>query len=114
MSRELENRFFLFAKAVRDFCRQIPHDTINTIYIRQLIRSGSSIPANYIEASDDLGNADEKMKIKIARRESKESILWLSLILTGENENLEKTRLVLVDECKQIRKILSAILIKLN
>jgi four helix bundle protein len=61
-----------------------------------------------------LGKADEKMKIKIARREAKESILWLSLILTGENENLEKTRLALVDECNQIRKILSAILIKLN
>ena len=46
--------------------------------------------ANYIEASDDLGKLNEKMKIKIARRESKESIHWLDLILTYENKELEE------------------------
>ena len=46
--------------------------------------------ANHIEASDDLGKLDEKMKIKIARRESKESIHWLDLILTYENKELEE------------------------
>jgi len=51
-------------------------------YMRQLIRASGSVGANYIEASDDLGKLDEKMKIKISRREAKESIYWLQLIVT--------------------------------
>ena len=70
--------------------------------------------ANHIEASDDLGKLNEKMKIKIARRESKESIHWLDLILTYENKDLEKERISLMDEAEQIKKILSAILNKLG
>ena len=79
-----------------------------------MIRSSGSVGANYIEASDDLGKLDEKMKIKIARRESKESIHWLDLILTYENKELEEERIFLMDEAQQIKKILSAILNKLG
>lgn len=88
-------------------------DIINTEYIRQLIRSSGSVGANYIEASDDLGKTDEKMKIKISRRESKETIHWLDLILTYGNGDLEREKMELIDEAEQIRKILSAILNKL-
>jgi four helix bundle protein len=79
-----------------------------------LIRSSGSVGANYIEASDDLGKLDEKMKIKKSRRESKESIHWLDLILTYENDELEKERAGLIDEADQIKRILSAILNKLG
>ena len=79
-----------------------------------MIRSSGSVGANYIEASDDLGKLDEKMKIKIARRESKESIHWLDLILTYENKGLDEERISLMDEADQIKKILSAILNKLG
>jgi len=61
-----------------------------------------------------LGKLDEKMKIKIARRDSKESIHWLDLILTYQNNDLEKERVALMDEADQIKKILSAILNKLG
>jgi len=114
MSQELEVRFHNFAKKTRNFCLSLKWDIINSEYIRQLIRSSGSVGANYIEASDDLGKLDEKMKIKIARRESKESIHWLDLILTYENKKLEEERIVLIDEAEQIKKILSAILIKLG
>ncbi len=113
MSQQLEERLEQFAIKVRDFCKLLKWDIINTQYIRQLIRSSSSIGANYIEASDDLGKLDEKMKIKIARR-AKESIHWLKLILTYHNKTLESERLKLIDEALQIRKILSAIIIKLG
>ena len=93
---------------------QLKWDVINTEYIRQVIRSSGSVGANYIEASDDLGKVDEKMRIKISRREVKESIHWLDLILTHGKDDLEKERLELVDEATQIKKILSAILNKLN
>ena len=114
MSQELETRFHNFGKKVRDFCLKLKWDIINSEYIRQLIRSSGSVGANYIEASDDLGKLDEKMKIKIARRESKESIHWLDLILTYENKELEEERKFLMDEAEQIKKILSAILNKLG
>ena len=79
-----------------------------------MIRSSGSVGANYIEASDDLGKLDEKMKIKIARRESKESIHWLDLVLTYERKELEAERIALIDEADQIKKILSTILNKLG
>ncbi|MFT3845161.1 MAG: four helix bundle protein [Lacibacter sp.] len=114
MSLELENRFYKFSEGCRDFCKVVKWDTINTEYIRQLIRSSGSVSANFIEASDDLGKADEKMKLKVARRETKESILWLRLMLIYDNEQLEVTRKLLLDEAEQIRKILSAIINKLG
>ena len=114
MSQELEDRFFNYAVSVRNFCRKLKWDTINVQYIKQLIRSSSSIGANYIEASDDLGKLDEKMKIKISRREAKESIYWLNLMLTYENELLENERYRLIDEGTQIRKILSTIVNRLG
>jgi four helix bundle protein len=114
MSQELEDRFHNFGKRVRDFCLNLKWDIINTEYIRQLIRSSGSVGGNYIEASDDLGRLDEKMKIKISRREAKESIHWLDLILTYENIEMEREKLELIDEAIQIKKILSAILKKLE
>ena len=69
MSQELEDRFQNFAKEVRDYCLKLKWDIINQEYIRQVIRESGSASANDTEASDDLGRADEKMKIKISRRE---------------------------------------------
>jgi four helix bundle protein len=114
MSKELEDRFQNFAKAVRDFCTKVKWDIINRVYIGQVIRSSSSVSANYTEASDDLGKADEKMKIKTSRREAKETIKWLDLILIYENKELETEKAKLIDEGEQIRKILSAIINKLG
>lgn len=114
MSKELEDRFQRFAKGAWDFCLKVKWDIINTEYIKQVIRSSGSVTANYTEASDDLGKADEKMKLKISRREAKESIKWLDLILTYKNAELDKEQVLLMDEGEQIRKILSAIIKKLG
>ena len=92
MSKELEDRFQNYAKAVRDYCTKIKWDVINKEYIKQVIRSSGSISANYTEASDDLGKADEKMKLKISRREAKETIKWLDLTLTYEDKHLEQLK----------------------
>lgn len=63
---ELELRCLKFAKDVRDYCRQLKQDTVNLVYIKQVIRSSSSIGANYIEANEKLGTKDNVMKMKIA------------------------------------------------
>ena len=108
MSQELEDRFHNYGVRVRDFCIKLKRDIINTEYIRQVIRASGSVGGNYIEASD------ERMRIKISRREAKESIHWLDLILTEGNDELEKEKLELIDEGTQIKKILSTILKKLE
>jgi len=108
MSQELEDRFHNYGVRVRGFCIKLKRDIINTEYIRQVIRASGSVGGNYIEASD------ERMRIKISRREAKESIHWLDLILTDGNDELEKEPLELMDEGIQIKKILSAILKKLE
>jgi len=113
MSKELEDRFAAYAKRVRDFCERLKKNVINLEYTKQLIKSSSSVATNYIEASDDLGRADEKMKIKVSRREVKEAKYFLSLMLTYDDKNLENEKIFLIDESGQIQKILSAILKKL-
>lgn len=115
MSAELEERTFVFARDVRFFCRKLKWDTINLEDIKQLVRSSGSVGANYIEANENLGPADLRMRIKISRKEAKESVRWLRLVFIEEEKvNLEKERMRLIDEAEQLRKIFSAILIKLN
>ena len=114
MSQELEDRFQNFARAVRNYCLKLKWDIINQEYIKQMIQASGSVNANYTEASDDLGRADEKMKLKISRREAKETIKWLDLSITYGSLELERSKHELIDEGQQIRKILSSIIIKLG
>ena len=71
MVYDLEIRCAQFALEVRDFCRRLKHDTINLVYIKQIIRSSSSIGANYIEANENLGKQDQKMKPRMLERKLK-------------------------------------------
>ena len=102
---ELEQRCLVFSNRVKEYCRTIKYNVINKVYISQLIRSSSSIGANYIEANEHLGQKDLLMRIKIARKESKETIYWL--------HHFEE-RCQLIDEAEQLRKILSTIINKLS
>jgi four helix bundle protein len=112
MGYDLEQRTLNFALSVRDFCRKLKWDIINRVYIDQLIRSSSSIGANYSEANENLGKADLKMRMKIARKEAKESTRWLTLLIV-EDPVLETERIRLMGESEELRKILSSIINKL-
>jgi four helix bundle protein len=115
MSAELEERTFVFARDVRAFCRQLKWDIINIEDIRQVVKSSGSVGANYIEANENLGEADLRMRIKISRKEAKESVRWLRLVyIESDKASLETERVRLIDEAEQLRKIFSAILIKLG
>jgi four helix bundle protein len=111
---DLEERTFLFAKRVRDFCLKVLKNSINNEYIKQLVRAGSSPGANYIEANESLGDNDFKMKIRTCRREAKEAIYWLKLILTDETAIQENERNYLIKEATELVAIFSAILNKRN
>ena len=103
-------RCFKFAVNVRDFCRVTKHDTINLVYIKQVIRSSSSIGANYIEANEKLGKQDLLMHMKISRKEAKETQYWMGLLLTED----DLARNNLKNEAEELRKIFSAIIKKLE
>ena len=110
---DLEQRTLNFSIGVRDFCYECKKDIINAEYIKQLVRSAGSIGANYIEANDGLGNKDKKMKIKISKKEAKESVYWLQHITTNNKELLEIERKELIGEANQLILIFAAILRKL-
>ena len=109
---DLEERTAIFARSVRDFCLKLPNNAANREYIPQLIKSSSSPGANYIEASEKLGNKDFKMRIKICLKESKESHYFLDLVLVGDSPDLETERLALRQEAKELVLIFSSILKK--
>ncbi len=106
---DLEKRTLSFALAVRDFTKRLPKTPSNFEYVKQLIRSSSSIGANYIEANESLGKKDFGMRIRISRKEAKETIYWLTLI-ECESNTTDRDRLL--DECTQLMKIFGAILEK--
>lgn len=109
---DLEERTLTFAKNVRLFVKKLPKNSNNFEDSQQLIRSSGSIGANYIEANEALSKKDFVMRIKISRKEAKETIYWLKLVDIGENSDLEKERQRLIDEATQLMKILSSIMRK--
>jgi len=109
---DLEERTALFAERVRNFCLKLLKSIVNSEYIPQLIRAGSSPGANYIEAIESIGDKDFKMKIKTCRRESKESAYWLRLVITDGSADQENERTYMRQEAKEFILIFTAILKK--
>ena len=107
---DLEDRTFEFARRVRAFVRRLPRTVSNREDVRQVVRSSGSVGANYIEANESLSKKDFKHRVKIARKESKESRYWLRLLFTDEDGTLDRERAALVQEATELMKILGAIL----
>lgn len=103
---DLEDRTYKFAKECREYVASLQKNLQSIEDAKQLIRSSGSVAANYIEANEALSKRDFIMRIKIARKESKESILWLKLI-DGDRSNL-----TLIVEATELMKIFGAIIEK--
>jgi four helix bundle protein len=109
---DLEERTFQFAKAVRIFIKALPKTIANIEDGKQLIRSAGSVGANYIEANESLGKKDFLMRIKISRKEAKESAYWLKLIHETNTLDKPEDTLKLMQEANELTKIFSSILEK--
>lgn len=109
---DLEDRTFEFAKNVRTFVRQIQKTIANIEDSKQVIRSSGSIGANYIEANESIGKRDFLMRIRICRKEAKETRYWLRLIEIVDKPGLEKSRDELIQEATELMSIFGAILRK--
>lgn len=86
---------------------------VNSELTRQVIRSSSSVGANYIEAREALSKKDFAMRVKICRKEVKESIYWLRLIEIREGKT-ETERQTLLAESSELLKIFASIVEKVK
>jgi len=110
---DLEERTFQFAKKVRLWVKTIPKSVENIEDIKQLVKASGSVGANYIEANEALGKKDFAMRIRISRKEAKESAYWIRMILeTNDNLSDIETGKYLFQEATELKKILSAIEVK--
>jgi four helix bundle protein len=107
---DLEERTALFAEKSRAFVKRLPRTIANIEDAKQFIRASGSIGANYIEANEAIGKKDFVMKIKICRREAKETCYWLRLLDVGGE--LVEERQQLSSEAKELMNIFGAILRK--
>ena len=109
---DLEDRTLDFARDVRAFIKQLPKTPGNTEDGKQVLRSSGSVGANYIEANESLSKKDFLMRIKICRKEAKESMYWLRLVDVRESVTLEQERAILEREARELMMILSSIMRK--
>ncbi len=93
---DLEERTAKFAEDIIKLCKKTPRNVISLPILDQLIRSGTSIGANYCEANGASSKKDFKNKIFICKKESKETQYWLRM--------LAKTTEDIQEECRQLWK----------
>ncbi|UCD77956.1 MAG: four helix bundle protein [Desulfobacterales bacterium] len=89
---DLEDRTLEFAKNVRAFVKKLPKTIANIEDCKQLIKASGSVGANYLEANESSSKKDFRMRIKICRKEAKESRYWLRLVDANNNDALKKDR----------------------
>ena len=106
---DLEERTAEFSEKIIDFCKRIPQDTITRPIINQLIRSGTSIGANYSEADEASSKKDFINKIAIAKKESKETKYWLRMAAYTVPETKSAAR-ILWKEGQELNLIFAAII----
>lgn len=104
----LEERTLRFSKEIIRFIKKLPKNTVNLPLIDQLIRSATSIGANYREANETETKKDFINRIRIAKKEAKETIYWLELIIAANPEFKENIN-PLLEEAKELIKILGSI-----
>ena len=109
---DLEERTFQFAKEVRLLVKNLHKTTANLEDVKQLVRSSGSVGSNYIEANESLSKKDFSYRIKISRKEAKESVYWLRLIMETNTLSNKKEFENLLQEATELKKIFSAIIDK--
>ena len=105
---DLEDRTFTFALNTRKMIKTLKSSITTREDGKQVVRSSGSVGANYIEANEAISKKDFKFRIKICRKEAKESRYWLRLLLDG-NQEKESTISPLIQEADELTKIFGSI-----
>ncbi len=88
----LEERTAKFGEDIIKFAKKIPKNTITVSIINQLVKSGTSVGANYCEADGAESKKDFEHKMGICKKESKETKHWLRMVATAVPELKEESR----------------------
>ena len=107
---DLEDRTLSFARNVREFVKKLPKSLATIEDSKQLVRSSGSVGANYIEANESLSRKDFILRVKICRKEAKESRYWLRLLDLSDGCEFKKQQIDLVQEAKELMNIFGAII----
>ena len=101
----MKERTFRFAKNVSfEYCKKLPKTISNREYVKQIIRASGSVGANCIEANEALSDKDFVYRVKICRKESKESVYLLRLIYeTNPDEFKEETKALFGEASEQTK-----------
>lgn len=109
----LEERTSQFGADVISFCRNIKEDNITKSLINQVVRSATSVGANYREANGASSKKDFKNKIHICQKEAKETQHWLHMIVTAMPSKKTEAQ-KLWKECKEFTLIFGKIVSTMN
>ena len=109
----LEERTARFGEDVIDFVSKINRNTINDSLIKQIVRSSTSIGANYCEANNASSKSDFRNKIYICKKETNETKYWLRL-LTKTDAKFRDTTKKLWQEAQELNLIFQKIVNSLN
>jgi len=108
---DLEERTLKFTQRTIGYVKRLHRNIVNIELAKQLFRSSGSVGANYIEANESLGKKDFLMKIKICKKEAKESRYWLTLS-EPDNQKDKQEKESLIKETTELMKIFGSILEK--
>ncbi|MBI2029587.1 four helix bundle protein [Candidatus Gottesmanbacteria bacterium] len=110
---DLEERTAKFGESVILFLKKIPQNSINSVLIKQLVRSATSIGANYLEANNASSRKDFKNKIFICKKEAQETKHWLRMLAVTETNYKDEIR-ILWKETQELTMIFQKIVNSLN
>ena len=119
MSKDSKKRYDLgertakFAEAAIGFAKTIPRNVVNTSIIRQLVRSATSVGANYCEADNAESDNDFVHKMAICRKEANETQYWLRMVSKAEPDLRAEAR-ELWKEARELHLIFVAIIRKVR
>jgi four helix bundle protein len=106
---DLEERTAVFGESVIDFAKLVSNNEITRPLISQIVRSGTSVGANYVEADDAVSNKEFRNKIATCKKEARETKHWCRMIVRAVPEMREKAKLIW-QEAKELHLIFAAIL----
>lgn len=105
---DLAERTALFGEAAIALARKIKVDHVTRSLVDQLVRSSTSVGANYCEADDSSTRKEFRHRIGICRREARESTHWLRMLAKAEPTLKDELR-PLWKEAHELHLIFSAI-----
>lgn len=106
---ELVDRTYRFARDVRRVVNQLPRTVASYEDSKQVIRSSGSVASNYLEAQEGMSRKDFFYRIRVCRKEARESQLWLELLTEDADAQAADVLTSLVDEANQLTRIFASI-----